>query len=336
MRRIGTWRTALLTLAIGTVIGCSRSDEATPTSVDQIVFATYAEWPGALANTARMAESVRTFGGRFSQADIWLYVPEPIRERLLTDSSTVSQLNEWDVDIRTSQIPEAARWFFYGGKPYAAAQAEADAAGLKTIVIWLDDDTIVLDAPEEFDLPPSRSLAYCPIMHNRSGSLYGQPPDDFWSRIYEMQDLSDDMLFEMTTPADQQKIRAYFHCGEQAVRPEKGVFTRWAQDFDKLVKDSMILALCRHEGRYRVFLHQAALTGAVLHLLSRDEMKELSKRYNYPILFDQHYGAVEPYNSLENVVTARWVVSVDSIGADWPDQLTGPPEKIEWLAERLD
>ncbi|HUV29690.1 MAG TPA: hypothetical protein VMY05_01175 [Acidobacteriota bacterium] len=297
-----------------------------------IVFGTYAESIDELRQVYRLAESLRQFGGRFRGSPVWSYVPDHV---ILEDTGLFDQLRSLDVEVHTSHTPEQARWFYYAGKVYAAARAETDAAGQAAVLVWMDEDTIVLSEPKEFDLAQSVSFAYRPVMHNRSGSLFEAPPDDFWGRIYEVLSLGDDMLFAMVTPADKQKIRAYFQAGILVVRPERGILRRWPADFERLYTDPALVKMCRESRDKRIFLHQTALVGAVLHSVSREETLELPDRYNYPIFFERQYGADEAFDSIQDVVTARCVVSSKHLGADWHSRLAGPPEKVAWLRERL-
>ena len=281
----------------------------------------------------RLAESVRTFGGKYSDAQIWAFYSPDIE---FDDSALTKNLADLGVELKPYTIPEGAAWFYYAGKPYAAAEAESIAAeDSANILVWVDPDTIFLMAPDAFDLPDNISLAYRTVMHNRAGSLFDQPPDVLWQRIYELTSVTDDMLFPMTTQADVQKIRAYFHCGILVLRPQKGILQCWADDFSGLIQDSVIVEQCRADVDKRVFLHQNALTGAVLNILGRDEMLELSDRYNYPLLFDKNYEASRPFNDLTDVVSMRCVVSAEKVGPEWYAQVKGPEDKIAWLKERL-
>ncbi len=304
-----------------------RSDKAM--DAETPVFVTFVDYEEALQDAFRLATSIRTFGGKFRDAPIWIYHPEDVD---FTNEEVIRQLDSVGAAIRTISTPDQAKGFFYGGKPYAAAEAEAAAAADKIpILIFTDADAIILAEPSDLYFEPNKSLAYRPVMHNRAGSLYDKPADAFWSRIYELSSIPEDMLFPMTTQADRQEIRAYFHCGLLSVRPEKGILRRWAEDFSMLAQDSAIVAMCRKDIDKRIFLHQNALTGAVLNTIPREETIELSERYNYPIFFEKQYGALEPFNSIEDVVTIRCVVSLKSMGPDWHEQLKGPRDKIEWL-----
>jgi hypothetical protein len=298
----------------------------------RVVFATYCESPEALENACRLAESIRTFGGKYRDSEIRVYTPNRV---IIENSDVFKSLESLEIERHTSYYPENVPELFYAGKPFAAAQAEIDTSKDTDVLVWLDDDAVVLDEPAELDFDPDINLVYKPVMHNRAGSLYDDPPDEFWARIYEIIGLNDRLLFPMITPADKQKIRAYFHCGLLALRPEPGILQKWAQDFETLYHDPIIVEMYGKNRDRQVFLHQHALTGAILHNLKKESMRELSERYNYPILFDKQYGAIQPFNSIEKAVIIRCIVSLGQIGPDWHRSLIGPSDKIEWLREHL-
>jgi hypothetical protein len=300
--------------------------------LDKIVFASYAESTAQISNACRLAESVRTFGGHFSSVPVAVYSPLDFSE---LPADLMDRAGSVHLGIEYSDAPEEALRFYYAGKVYAAARAEKLAEQNADILVWLDEDTIIIDEPIAFELSPDTALAYCPVMHNRSGVRYEEQPDEFWARIYRLLNLTPDLLFPMVTPADRQKIKAYFHCGLLSVRPERGLLRRWLADFEKLYRDPEIADMCRRDRTRLVFLHQTALTGAVLHTLRRDEMLELPGAYNYPIFFDRQFEAHASFDSVDGVVTVRHVVSDENLGPNWHRELKGPADKVGWLYRRI-
>ena len=297
-----------------------------------IVFATYAESEEELLHARYLAESIRAFAGKYSDAPVWVYVPATLAEKA---DSALEDLRALGVEIRTTDTPEDAKWFYYAGKVFAAGLAEAAAEEMAAVLVWMDEDTIVIREPVDFALSAGIGFAYRPVMHNRSGSLYDEPPDSFWSRIYEKLSIDSGSLFPMITPADRQTIRAYFNAGLLVVRPEHKILRKWGESFDILYRDSVLAEMCRDDVNKRIFLHQTALVGAVLNTLDRNAMSELSDRYNYPIFFKKMFGAVAEFESIDDVVTLRYDVYFRNPDPDWSDQLKGPAHLISWMKERL-
>ncbi|MFH1688423.1 MAG: hypothetical protein ABIE70_13000 [bacterium] len=306
--------------------------KSTESKIAQLVFATFAEDSENLDHVYIMAESIREFADDMKDAPIWLYVPDYAELSMEKVASRFAPLN---VTVRISTAPEDSRLFYYSGKTYAAGQAEHDAENVASILVWMDEDTIILRKPQEFLLPDSVVLGYRPVMHNRSGSLKSEKPNPFWSRIYDLLAVAEDNLFPMVTPADQQTIRAYFNAGLLVVRPERGILTKWSHDFAVLYRDSVLARTCRDDITARIFLHQTALVGSVLNTIRRNEMVELSAAYNYPLFFERMFGATSEFGSIEDVVSLRYDTYFRKPDPDWQQRLRGPEPQRSWLIARL-
>jgi len=86
-------------------------------------------------------------------------------------------------------------------------------------------------------------------------------------------------------------------------------------------------------GRYRVFVHQAVLSGVILSELGTDEILELPPTYNYPL---QLHGKDMTENrpaSIEKLVTMRH----EEFYSDprWFEKMPAGDSLKRWLVERL-
>jgi hypothetical protein len=312
------------------ILACLASAEGTRLP---IVFATFAEDPGSLHNVFLMSESIRTFGGKYKDAPIRVYVPAGLAEQ---ESAAVAELEGLAVEVRSSDADEAAAWFYYSAKVFAAARAEAEAKGTAEILAWLDEDTIVLREPDEFMLPEGKALGYRPVMHKNIGLLYTEPLDAFWGRAFELMSVSEGSLFSMVTPADGDTLKPYFNAGCMIVRPERGLMARWVDCWRALYADSLLTEMCRADVKKRIFIHQVALAGAILTHLERDEITELSSRINYPIFFEQMFGTKRVFDDITDVVTFRHESYFRKPAPDWDKRLKGPADRIAWIKKHLD
>jgi hypothetical protein len=298
-----------------------------------IIFATFAEDSGSLGNVLLMAESIRTFGGRYKDAPIRVYMPAHLVEQ---EAGAVAKSKDLDVEVRSSEAPEDAAWFYFSAKVFAAAKAEAEAKGAAEILAWLDEDTIVLEEPGEFLLPEGKCLGYRPVMHKNIGLLWTGPVDAFWGRAFDLLSVPEATLFPMVTPADGDTLKPYFNAGCMVVRPERGLLAKWADCWTTLYKDSLLTEMCRADAKHRIFIHQVALAGAILTHLEKDEMLEFSPRINYPIFFEQMFGAKRVFDDITGVVTFRHESYFRKPAPDWEKRLKGPADRIAWIKERLD
>lgn len=313
--------------------GSAQPEREQPMKQNQsIIFGTFAETEEQLQHALFLVESVRTFAGRYKDAPIWVFIPPHLLNKNVKLNDGITELN---AKIKTSEAPEEALRYYFARKVYAAGEAEAEAEGNADILVWMDEDTIVLSEPKDFELEGGIGFAYRPVMHNRSGALYSEPPAPFWSRIYEKLSIDDSLLFPMVTPADRQTIRAYFNAGLLVVRPERRILRRWGEDFTTLYSDSMLADMCDNDIEKKIFIHQTALVGVVLNNLKKEEMTELPDRYNYPIFFHQQYEAEKEFGSIENIVTLRYDVYFRNPDPEWDKKLKGPRHIVKWLQERL-
>jgi len=301
-------------------------------NAQKLIFGVFAEGVEQLRHALILVESIRTFTGRYKNFPVWVYVPD---DSLESTGDLGEKLYALGAKVKGSKAPEAAIQFPYARKVFAAAKAETEAAGKADILVWMDDDTVFLKEPGEFDLANGVAYGYRPVMHQLIGSLYSEPVDEFWSRVYQKLDVPDTAIFPMTTPADSRTIRPYFNAGLLVVRPERGILRKWATNFPVLYEDPVFVDWCK-EDRYKlIFLHQVALAGAVLNKLKRKEMTELSFRFNYPVFFDRLFEADKEFSSIEEAVTIRYDVFFRKAPPDWDKTLRGPKEKITWLKERI-
>ena len=297
-----------------------------------VIFATFAETEEGIDHAYFLAESIRQFAGSMKDAPIRLYLAD---YNNLDYDATVDRFKPLGVEVTSSSAPEEAFWLYYTGKVYGAGLAEKQAEGQTDVLVWMDDDTIIFKEPTDLRLAPDISFGYRPIMHNKSGSLYDEPPDEFWGRIYKVLKIKDEDLFPMMTVVDDQKIRAYFNAGLLVVRPGRGILRKWSKDYAALYRDPVIAEMCRASVNHKIFLHQTALTGAVLNSIKQDQMIELSDKYNYPLFFEQMYGADKAYNSIDDIITMRYEAYFRKPDPEWESKLSGPPEKVAWIKERL-
>jgi len=298
----------------------------------KIVFATFAEQELDLGRVQFMIESIRTFAGRFKDAPVWVYLTEGL---LASESEYLGEIESQGGEFRLAQAPEEATWFYFFGKVFASAQAEADAAAQASVIAWLDTDTIFLQEPGEFLLPKGKSLGYRPVMHRNISPLYEEPLDEFWKRAYKDMSVPESLAFPMLTVADGDRIRPYFNAGCLVVRPERGLLRKWAETFPSLYKDAVLKEMCRQDERKRIFIHQVALSGAVLKYLGRDEMIEFSSRINYPLFFREMFGAKRDFHDIRKAVTIRYESFFDNPPPGWDKMLEGPADRIAWLKARF-
>ncbi len=297
-----------------------------------MIFATSAASTEQFDTIRLLVESLRTFGGRFKDMPLWVYVPE---EAASDDTRVKSAFASLSIEIKPYAIPEDVAWYYFADKVHASALAETEAAGHADVLAWLGPDTIFLREPSEFVLPPGKSLAYRPVMHKNIGLLWDEPIDPFWLRAYALTGVSEADLFPMVTPADEDTIRPYFNAGCLVLRPEIGLCRRWVKVFEMLTDDDELRAICGADVNHRIFIHQAALTCVFLKQPPPQRMLALSDRYNYPIFFERMFGARKTFDDITDVVTLRHESYFKNPDPDWYEKLKGPTDRKDWIQTHL-
>jgi hypothetical protein len=322
----------LTCLVTGWMIIFLQSCNQSGSNKQSIIFYSYADNPDEVHYLVPLVESIRTFAGKYKDAAIWIYMQPELIEQ---EASIIQKLISCNVVVRDVEIPLEADWFFLSGIVFAAARAESEAVGKTDILVFLNYDSVFLDEPDEFNLPTGKKLGYRPVMHKNVGLLFSEPLDSFWTQIYKIMAVDESVLFLMVTPADGDTIRPYFNAGLLVVRPDTEILGKWAEYYEKLYSDTLLRKMCEMDVRKRIFLHQTALTGAILNHLSRDEIIEFSNRFNYPVFFREQFGAKKDFHDITNVITFRHESYFKNPDPDWEKKLIGPPEKIDWIKEHL-
>lgn len=263
--------------------------------MENLIFAFLAMPDRSKSEALRLARSIRKFAGKYAGSPIWMLVPAAGKQTTFPVPDV--QLLPFDIDPEALKFPLAT-------KVYAAAAAEAQEQN--GYLVWMDTDSLVLNAPEALNLETGKNLGYKPVDHTLIGSPYDQPIDPFWECIYRRCDVPEDRLFPMTAVVDENKIRPYFNAGMLVVRPTIGLLRAWRDNFDRLYRAACFQPFYKQDIRYAIFVHQAILTGTILSRMTQDEMQMLPPLVNYPLHMHAQYPAERRPQSLNEIITCRY------------------------------
>jgi len=281
-------------------------------------------------NALLLAESIRAFAGALSQAPIWFFVPE--NETHLA-SAVRDKLIALNVILIPFEIDPEVAHFPFASMAVAAALAESKAGGQADLLAWLSANTVVLHEPTEFLLQHDKSLGYRPVHHALIGSHYDKPLDAFWTLVYRYCNVPDDRVFPMTTHVDNVTLRPYFNAGCHITRPEEHLLQNWRDTFLTVYREPPLQELYQHDERYKVFIHQAILSGVILSTLTTDEIQELPPTYNYPLHLHAEDVTDHRPSRLEEVVTFRHEAFYQD--PQWRTKMPAGEPLKRWIAERL-
>lgn len=328
MKKLIAFLPGLFLLLNLTNVSAANPKEKTKKPIFFVSFVLYEE---QAKDCLTLIESIRKFAGSLKDTPIWVYCPDYMKQAV---EKYKNEFLKFKVKFKDFKFPKEALKYDLGLKPFVAEQAEKDALEETDLLAYLDPNIIVLKEPKDFLLKPGKILGYRPVMHQNVGSLYSEEPDAFWSRIFEVLNVSESTLFPMEAIADKNILRPYFNAGLLIVRPQKLIFQKWAASFVTAYNDPKIADMCR-EGLHNIFLHQAVLTGAILNNLKQEELELLPFAYNYPLLFEKFYESKLTFDSIEDVIALKCEIFKKELPADWDKKLKGPPDVISWIKTRF-
>jgi len=281
-------------------------------------------------NALLLAESIRAFAGSLSRSPIWCFAPE-LGEPL--SRAFMERLQSLDVTLIPFEFDREVLRFPFTAVAHAASLAESKALGKVEILAWLNPNSVVLKEPKDFLLGEGQSLGYRPVHHTLVGSRFNEPLDPFWKLIYSYCGVPEDRVFPMKTHVDNTVIRPYFNAGFIVTRPGKGLLRAWRDTYLRVYREPPLQELYRQDGRYRIFVHQAVLSGVILSTFSTDEIQELPPVYNYPLHLHAEDVTDHRPSSLEELVTIRHEGFYED--PEWVGKMPAGEPLKRWIEQRL-
>ena len=279
--------------------------------------------------TLILIRSLRKFGGEMADLPMWVFMPEG-RE---LHPETRSVLTELGVECHTFLIEDDLLRFPFAAKAIASAAAEKLAAQEGCLLAWHDRTGMIHQAPSAFVLPEEKSVGFRPTDIANIGAPYGKPLPPFWKDICDHFGLTAEDLPPITSILDGQKLHLYVNAGLLVVRPEKGIFGAWASNLGETYALPKFKAYYQENQAYAIFMHQAALTAAVVQKTSAEERLILPDDYLFSVdnFFD--YPPNHRPQSLDEIVTGRFH---DFFALDnWEDLIVASDDLVGWFKKQL-
>ena len=293
------------------------------------LFATYVNTERSEKSTFILIESIQAFSGAFCDKPIWCLVPKD-------DFALSEKVHIRFKDLNVKTIPFKSKSnvdFPFADLVTAVGHAEDLALNQAEYLAWLNPNSIILHEPTEFFLSEKIKFGYRPVHHTLIGSLFDAPPDEFWSLIYDYCDVPYDSVFPMKTHVDNKVIRPYFNAGCHVTRPKTGLLKMWEEKFFEIYQKKPMKQIYEQNNRYKVFLHQAVLSGIILSNLEKEEIFEFSSSYNYPLhLFNEDVNENRPLN-LNDMTTIRHEGFFED--PNWKETIPLKDPFKEWINTKL-
>lgn len=287
---------------------------------------------GISPETFILVESIRKFAGIFSDSPIWLMTTKaeeeiPIQFRV--------QLKMHDVKIIQFELDSEILKFPFTGTIFAAATAESLAKGKTKFLVWLGQNSLIINEPREFLLKAGKNLGCRPVHHTLIGSLFYQPIDEFWDLIFKKCEVPEERIFPLQTHVDGNVLRPYFNSGFLIVRPDKGFLEIWWRKYKELYNDPDFKKFYAKNSLYVTFIHQAILSAVILSNLEKEELEILPFSYCYPInLYEESLLEFKPRSTSE-LVTARYYLE-KLLTPEGFDKIPFHEPLRSWLKKKID
>jgi hypothetical protein len=281
-------------------------------------------------NALLLADSIRTFAGSLSRNPILYFTPKYGKQLSTAAKDRLVSLNvkaiPFKIDSETLQFPLA-------GDVFAAAVAESTVYSQTDLLAWLGTNTVVLQEPEAFLLQKEKNLGYRPVHHTLVGSRYDKAIDEFWTLVYRYCKVPQDRIFPMKTHIDGTRIRPYFNAGMLITRPYKHLLQTWSNIFFDSYQKLLFREFYEENDLYKIFIHQALLSGVILSNFETVELAELPSTYNYPLHLHTKDVTDHRPSFIEEVVTFRHENFYHD--KEWIKKMPAKQQLRQWLAERV-
>jgi hypothetical protein len=241
---------------------------------DQITFVCCIESGSLEAQTVRMVQSLRRYGGRYANAPIFAVTPRlgsplsPKTQKIFEDN------NVRHLVVKPHETSIGYRWNHFINKPTAILAV--DEICTTEAVAWLDSDLLIVAEPSELQLAEGENFLAC--TSDRLGGTTG-PGDEmepYWREVCKVLGLDLEQLPWVTTAQEGLKIRYYFNSGVFVYRRGHNFAQQYLRNCLKMLEARVSSSVCGF-----FFTDQVAmgLTAAQLGLAWRS----LPYSHNYPV-----------------------------------------------------
>jgi hypothetical protein len=282
--------------------------------------------PGRLeGQSILLAESIRKFAGSMKDTPIYSFHPRAGNPIALQTQKKFDQLG-----VIHEQIPLNVEFhdYYLANKPFVCAHAEQviDA----DILVFLDSDKCIFQAPEAFFLPDGYNVGLRPEYGRGIGSCgKGDRNEVYWQTLYDLFEVQQEIY--VTTPIGNKRIRGYWNSGMVVVRRSAGIFSAWKENFIKV----MHLGIQPVQGNYMVEQSLLSITVCALN----QSIYTLPSSYSYPLPLHNRLSKDCKIDLFDNIVSIHYFNMF--FFDNWKSRLNQlkkidlNSERYDWLYEQL-
>lgn len=281
---------------------------------------------GLETQTVRMIESLRRWGGQFSQAPFYAVTP---RFSPPLSHTTLAAFERLSVEYLRFHSNSRYAWKGFLNKPYALAAVEERAT--TEAIGWLDSDLLILEEPDQLALQPGEDILACASECKGIGTTGPDDPlDSYWGEICKIVGIELDALPWITVEPEGQRIRLYWNSGVFVYRKSTGFATPLLEATLR-VFDARLVAQGTND-----YLRRRNLTQ---HILGMAALKHGMAWRSLPL--SHHYNlssaTYDSWQQMELLQSARILHYHDAMWPSyWEDLMkcltATHPSVAEWLA----
>lgn len=213
--------------------------------------------------------SIREFGGSFSDLPIFSYQP---RKEYKVSRDTLDFFEKYEVTFIDEELNKEFADYPLANKPLVTAHREKNTEAEN--LIFLDSDIFFLCEPVNLIEFENRDLIVRPVDGINIGTrIDGDKNTDYWEKLYEL--LGVKIKRTVIPTLSNVEILEYYNSGHIVTKTENKLFSRWRENFLKV----MIHNLRPANGIFYVEQSVFAATVSQMQL----QVKRLEDPYNYPI-----------------------------------------------------
>ena len=277
-----------------------------------------------------LIRSLRQFGGDMSELPVWALFPEGDE----VPPEYIKALDSLQTRIVPFQIDDKIRRFPFASKTIAAARAESLADDENHLLVWHDRTGFINQTPKAFDLAPDKTFGFRPTDIANIGAPFGQPLPQFWTKVCKTFGISADQLPLITSIIDRTKLHLYVNAGLLVVRPESSILRVWAENLQSTYDLPEFSKFYQEDQRYEIFMHQAALTAAVVQQTDPAERFILPENYLFSVDNFLEYPQELKPDSLDEIITGRFH---DFFALDnWEELIIASDRLVNWFKAQLE
>ncbi|NEO38731.1 MAG: hypothetical protein F6J90_21305 [Moorea sp. SIOASIH] len=219
-------------------------------------------------------ESIRCYGGRFSQCPIYAFSPRVGHE---ISPETKKRLDKLSVEHIELVLNDEFAQDPYANKILANAYIENQKK--HEFLVFIDSDTLFFREPTALELLDSYDVAVRPVSWKSictSGSP-DDPYDNYWHLLCNYCGVDYESIPLIETFVQGVVIKACYNAGLVAVRASKGIFSKWQDDLITVYRQGL-------EPKQGSIWpkDQTTLSTAIWGITDRVQI--LEPVYNYPII----------------------------------------------------